>query len=433
LKTRLFDDLDGLVGVDEPFEVELAPLHGGKPLGAARAELEKHGRVRFRPTSGGHVIATVTPGEEPERLVALTMIARSDERGVARAILSALDEVDEIVVGIDGRSDEITRKIAEALADRVYVFGAQDIELSEEDWQADRIHFANARNIGRAMTSCPWSLFLDSDEFIDESEPLRDRVRALDPEVGAFELTIKLDGLDHRDPQRFARTRFRFQRATHNLLTINGVVGLLATTVVHDTKLRSRSENDRRLAQRDAGMEAQLANAENGDLSALFHLAKHRLAAGNLVSAIPLVDKYRQWTEVHGLGAEMRAWLALTVATVHVNQGEYLEAEKWAVRSLFDGPMIEAFVLLGDIAVSTGDPLRGLGWFEAACALPVQPTAYRAHVLVDTRFDRRDELRRLLEGGQEEGAVIVPTVNGCDSAEAGPQRSHDVMAGAEQQ
>lgn len=433
MKTRLFDDLDGLVGVDEPFEVELAPLHGGKPLGAARAELERHGRVRFRPTPAGRVIATVTPGEVPERLVALTMIARSDERGVARAILSAIDEVDEIVVGIDGRSDDVTRRIAEALADHVYVFSALDVGLTDEEWRADRIHFANARNIGRAMVACPWSLFLDSDEFIDNSEPLRDRVRQLDPEVGSFEVTIKLDGLDHRDPQRFARTRFRFQRATHNLLTINGIVDLVQTTVIHDTKLRSKSENDRRLAQRDAGMEAQFENAQKGDLSALFHLAKHRLAAGNLESAIPLVEKYRKCTELHGLGSEMRAWLALTVASVYVNMGKYKEAEQWAVRSLFDGPMIEAFVVLGDIGINMGDPLRALGWFEAACALGENPTAYRAQALIETRFARRDELRRALEGGQEERVTVDPPVNGCDSTEARPLRSNNVVASAEQQ
>jgi hypothetical protein len=129
----------------------------------------------------------------------------------------------------------------------------------------------------------------------------------------------------------------------------------------------------------------------------------------------------------------MRAWLALTVASVYVNMGKYKEAEQWAVRSLFDGPMIEAFVVLGDIGINMGDPLRALGWFEAACALGENPTAYRAQALIETRFARRDELRRALEGGQEERVTVDPPVNGCDSTEARPLRSNNVIASAEQQ
>jgi hypothetical protein len=375
-------------------------------------------------------MALVEPGHKPERLLALTMICRSDARGLVRAVLSAIDEVDEIVIGCDARGDEATLAMARALADKLYIFEAKDIELTDEQWAADRIHFANARNLGRDKVESQWCLFLDTDEYIEESEPIRPRIDDLDPEIAAFELIVRLGGLDHHDPQRLARTRFRFRNATHNTLMSSGEIALIDTIVIHDTSLRTLAERQRRDLQRDAGMEAMAPEAERGDLVMLYHLAKHRLARGDL-SATALVEDYRKRTQIHGPYQDERRWLAITAAGVFFNSGQYLEAEQWAVRALFDGPNIETMCLLGNIAALTGDPLRALGWYEAACVQPPDNGVCRSRELFDHRFERLAELRALVGAFDKNKPVERTSVDRSHAAEARPGSTNHVMARAE--
>ena len=64
-------------------------------------------------------------------------------------MLTALPHVDEIVLGVDGRSDAETLEVAQAYADTCSRVRGADIGLDAEAWAAKRIHFANARNLGR--------------------------------------------------------------------------------------------------------------------------------------------------------------------------------------------------------------------------------------------------------------------------------------------
>ena len=107
------------------------------------------------------------------------MIARSDAAGLARAIKSARPYVDRVIVGVDGRSDDETFAMACRLADETWNFFAADVGLSPEAWSADRIDFAAARNLGRARVKTPWTLVIDSDEFLEVSGDLRGFVRCV--------------------------------------------------------------------------------------------------------------------------------------------------------------------------------------------------------------------------------------------------------------
>ena len=360
----------------------------------ARALLAGRGTVRFEVVSE-ELIANFTPGPAKEPLLALDAIVRSDAKGLERMLHSVLPHVDEIVIGVDGRSDEETRRVATAYADVVHTFEAGDIGLTPEEWKQGKIHFANARNVGRAKVKSPWTLIVDSDEILS-AESLREDIETSDKAINAFGLTVQVGQMKHLDGQRIARTEYRWTRSSHNQLSIplDAPAQELRGTIVHDTSLRSVAEYIRRREQRNDAVNDLYASVEAGDMNALYHLAKHRIGENNLAEAVPLVEKFRLNLEVNGPAARERAYLAVGVGMIYFLQENWEEAQRWAARALLDGPSIEAFSLYGDIAAKHEDLETALTWYEAACA--TSETRGVLQQAIEQRFIKRDQLRRAL-------------------------------------
>src|SRR5882672_7889737 len=113
--------------------VFLSPERGGPPVSAVRSKLTPQGRLRLS-ASPGRLFADLDPGFAETPMLALDTIVRSDAVGLERMLRSVLPHVDEIVLGVDGRSDAETLKVAQAYGDCVFVFEGADIGLSLEDW-----------------------------------------------------------------------------------------------------------------------------------------------------------------------------------------------------------------------------------------------------------------------------------------------------------
>jgi glycosyltransferase involved in cell wall biosynthesis len=84
--------------------------------------------------------------------ISLCMIARDEEKTIAKAICSVKEIVDEIVV-VDTGSKDDTIRIAESLGAKVFGF----------TWNHD---FSEARNFAKSRCIKDWILVLDADEII---------------------------------------------------------------------------------------------------------------------------------------------------------------------------------------------------------------------------------------------------------------------------
>lgn len=329
--------------------------------------------------------------------------------GLERMLLSAISHVDEIVIGVDGRSDEETLRVAQAYADCVFVFEGADIGMTPEEWEPGgknprgKIHFAAARNLGRARVRAPWTLVLDSDEHILARVDIRSALTAARPDQGAFKIGIAIiepDGkaiFHSRDYQRIARTHYRWVSDTHNQLVCTNCSAPedLDVEIAHDTSLRTLAEQTEREAQREVGIEDLVEQAAKGNLNALFHLAKHRAGAGDIEEAVRVVEDFRLRVEPNSGLAFQRQWVALGIAFRFYNADNPLEANRWACRALLDGPCIAAFCVLGDIAESEGDLPRALNWYEAACAVSdIRGITWPG--VTETRWGRLGGIRRAL-------------------------------------
>jgi len=385
-------------GLPATFTVPL-PTTGDYKLKDLRALCQEHGAVRFSPWAVDDRLRGLTciiDGANELPLVALAMIVRDDTIGLERAIISCIDQVDEIVIAVDGRSNEDTQKVAAAYADTLLVFKAADIGLSDEEWAADRIHFAKARNFGREQVHAQWTLVIDADEMFATNVELRPLMRDLDPEVAAFTVAIGSSTFEQRDVQRLARTHFRYFSATHNQLPITGKIEDADVFITMDVSLRSAEERDRRTAQRNHGILELLEAGKKGDLSALFHAAKHYIGVRD-EQGVALIEEYRLRTEIHGLLAAERVWLALSAAAFYHERDDLRRAEQWAVRALLDGPRLEAFSMLGDMAEEEGDLPRARAWYECACMMEPETSKFLLTSEIEQRFARRDGLRQVLQ------------------------------------
>jgi glycosyltransferase involved in cell wall biosynthesis len=88
--------------------------------------------------------------------ISLCMLAKDEEKSIARAINSVKQIIDEIIV-VDTGSKDKTKQIAESLGAKVYDFS----------WKDD---FSEARNFTKSRCTKDWILVLDADEIIAEKD-----------------------------------------------------------------------------------------------------------------------------------------------------------------------------------------------------------------------------------------------------------------------
>lgn len=360
-----------------------------------------------------NIVVDVDPGQPFESYITLDMIARSDAAGLERAIQSALPHVDAILVGIDGRSDTETREMAERYADVVWSFDWKSTGLDEAAWAKNRIHFGNTRNLGRRQVKTPWALFLDTDEHLFVSEDLRELVRKSSATRATYPIRVVMsEAISHEDSQRLARAEFHWVNETHNGLaymdTPDAKGPLVDGYILHDVSLRSKVEVARRDAQRAQGMDLLPPEADKGHVGALFHLVKQRYAEAQVLYADGKVDEsaaklkeaanyateYRSRVLPHGPYADDRAYTAATVALGYYQTEDFVSAEQWAHRALLDGPRVEPFCLLGDIAEDRDDYEAALIWYEAACITPAARSRTRWGEFIQKRWGRLAALRQ---------------------------------------
>ncbi|MFT3664521.1 glycosyltransferase [Piscinibacter sp.] len=103
----------------------------------------------------------------PSHAIALVLIARNEERCIARCLASARPHVDRMIV-LDTGSTDATREIAAGC-------GARVISAA---WSDD---FSAARNLALANTDAPWRLVLDADEWLEGGAHCLAGVRAREP------------------------------------------------------------------------------------------------------------------------------------------------------------------------------------------------------------------------------------------------------------
>ncbi len=96
-------------------------------------------------------------------MISLAVIAYNSEKTIQACLSSAKDLVNEIIVVIDSRTDDLTEKIAKDCGAKTYV--------------KDFTNFSEQKNYAASLCKNDWILSLDSDEVL--TRPLEAEIQAL--------------------------------------------------------------------------------------------------------------------------------------------------------------------------------------------------------------------------------------------------------------
>jgi len=228
-----------------------------------RKKFAQFGAVKFYNWSGvgKRIIVSCDFGAKTQDDVSLVMIVKDEQKGIERAILSALPLVDRVVVSVDTNTTDQTADIARLYAD----------ELRFHEWQGD---FSAARNSAQENVKTKWILFLDGHEYIESLGDIRLKLKA---DVEGVFVTIRMEsGMTFLFP-RFYRSYIKFKNKVHNLNECKTRRCAPECVIVHD-RLGGQDEDSatRRGAQREAMLPAEMkeqikSNPKNA--RAHFHLA----------------------------------------------------------------------------------------------------------------------------------------------------------------
>jgi len=219
-----------------------------------------------------------------ENDITLAIIAKSEEKGLERAILSCRDFVDKIIISVDTESKDKTLEIAKKYADEVYT----------HVWESD---FSKARNDLQKHVTTKWVLWLDGHEFVKACPGLK---KELESDVDGLLIKIQMEDGFTFHFCRIIQKHAEWKRAVHNCPECPKWKTYEDFLIVHDRKnMQDKKAIEERFRQRNEMNFADLhkkIKENKRDVRSLFYLAvQYRTTAQNK-KAIKYYKKYLKYS-----------------------------------------------------------------------------------------------------------------------------------------
>jgi tetratricopeptide (TPR) repeat protein len=322
-------------------------------------------------------------------LVSLTMIAKNEENTIEAAVDSVRPYVDEVVIGVDDKSEDGTLEIAKRIGDEVYEFEFLD--------------FADARNKAIEHSTGDWWMCIDAHEIFRNTNDWQtvedeegNRTEVFDPKddfrgfvrqcpAPAIDTEICMDADAHGVPAlqfsfpRLARWWSRWQHGTHNIPNVGGGPRRRDWQMHHrrgQQAVTSRQTRDKQRGTMNVWTLRQDVKARPNDARAWFYLGNTYRELGEWVMALHCYMeqlKHDKWGEQIGWGRRYSAQCLLQLQRP-------LEAKEMILASLHDDPVrAEGYLLLGDLAYGAKRFYEAAHWYRIAATVPF-PTNARLFV-----------------------------------------------------
>jgi len=247
-----------------------------------RKRFSSLGKIKFYNWDGAkhRILATIDLNKKNEDILSLVMIVKNEEKGLEKAILSAIEFTDNIVISVDKESEDKTLEIAKLYADT----------LKQHQWKDD---FAAARNFAKEGVTSKWILSLDGHEYVEKAEGIEEKLKA---EESCLMIQVKMENGDTFHTPRIFRSNIEWKHAIHNAIKCDSMAKYSEFIIRHDrTGGQNRQAIIKRKEQRDEMMPRLLKKELREDkksLRALFYLARWYFTAGKMKKAVKYYKKY---------------------------------------------------------------------------------------------------------------------------------------------
>ena len=195
--------------------------------------------------------------------LALVMIVKNEEKGLANAILSARGIADYVCVSVDDSSTDNTLEVAKLWAD----------EVKTHKWADD---FAGARNEAHKGITQDYIMFLDGHEYIKNGRKIKEHLKT---GGDGFLCSVEMENeLVFRNP-RIYKNGIQFEGRVHEMQANMKPKRAFDVIIKHD---RINGQDKKSAELRDLQREHQIVEIMGGQLKkdpknahAAFHLALH--------------------------------------------------------------------------------------------------------------------------------------------------------------
>jgi len=224
---------------------------------------EKWGKARQSILNKLNIRNGQPKNNEKSPTLALVIIAKNEEKGLADAILSARGLVDFVSVSIDDSSSDNTLAVAKQFADEIKIY----------TWRDD---FAWARNFAHEGIKQDYIIFLDGHEYIKNGENIREHLKT---GGDGFLCTVELDNDSIIRNPRIYKNGIQFEGRVHELQS-NMNPKRAYDIIIRHNRIggQDRESWDLRDKQRDDQIERIMGEEFKKDPKnhrAVFHLALH--------------------------------------------------------------------------------------------------------------------------------------------------------------
>lgn len=251
-----------------------------------------------------------------KKKLALVMVCKNEEKGLAKAVASARPYVDEVVILVDDTSTDKTIEIARELADTAAHYHFYD-------------DFSDARNFADKFATAEWRIFLDGHETIETFNGVKE---LLESSADGLLCAIEMEnGMTFNYPRIYRKGR-KFEGALHEKVNCQMVFNAPGVKIKHD-RLGGQSETAaaEREKQRDEmtpRIMGQRVIENKKDTRALFHLGLWAQSKKRYREAIKW---YRQYLKYGRMSGE-RWFVFFNIALCHVELKNLFRAYWYASR-----------------------------------------------------------------------------------------------------
>jgi len=284
-----------------------------------RKKFKDLGKINFHNWEGffARILMTIDLGEKNDDLLSLMMTVKNEEKGLEKAILSAINYVDNIVIAVDNNSTDQTLNIARRYADTVKQF----------DWEDS---FAKARNLTQEGIKTKWVVMLDGHEYI---ESVGDLKNVLDKDLDGLSIKVVLEnGFNFYFP-RIVRNYIKWENDVHNNPKAKDCAVLPGFIIKHDREnLQSEQSTMMRNVQREIMINKIMGGKlkkDKKDIRARFYLAQHENYQRNFKSALKNYKTYLKYSK----NKEERWLVYYEISTIYLTLGKHFKGLWYAMKA----------------------------------------------------------------------------------------------------
>jgi len=282
--------------------------------------------------------------------LSLAMIVKNEEKVLERCLDSIKGIVDEIII-VDTGSIDKTVEVAEKYTSHVYDF----------EWIDD---FAAARNYAFSKATCDYIMWLDADDYLEESE--QEKLLAL---KAAFDMSIDVALLkynlafdefgnvtmsNYRERIMKRERNFQWEEPVHECITPAGNVQRFEIAVTHGEKNRTHSHRNLDIYEKQTELSAR----------GTFYYARELHTHNRLEDAIVQFEKFLE----SGLGwREDNITTCFDLFRIYSDLGQKQKGLTYLFQTfLYDLPRARNCCKIGEHFADGQDYRQAIYWYELA-------------------------------------------------------------------